>query len=200
MQNLAQEFGDFMNFGLFVIDDVESASSDLKREFKSTKLPLFRSYPNGKEGDEKRKASFEIIIPKNKAMEKIQEVVLDEVIEAFDSDVKNVDEKAYHSLGSANSKDGKVTVLLMYEGYIPFAYRGLAAHPFLKDDFVFMATDNLTPYLLGEDKPPAIQGLMPIDEENPTPRVFRFQGMEKLQYNEGLKALLNMFPEKMKEY
>ena len=128
---MAQEYGDFMNFGLFVIDDVEASSSDLKKEFKSTKLPQFRSYPNGKEGEEKRKASFEIMIPKGKDMEKIQQTVLEEVIDAYDSDVKNVDEKTYYSLGGQNSRDGKVTILLMYEGYIPFAYRALAANPFL---------------------------------------------------------------------
>jgi hypothetical protein len=63
-----------------------------------------------------------------------------------------------------------------------------------------MATDNPTEYLLGDEKVPAIQGLMPIDEENPTPRVFKFQGMIKVTFWEIFKALIEMYPEKLKEY
>ena len=89
-----------MNFGLFVVDDVDAVSADLKKEFKTTKLPQFRFYPNTKKGDNKRKASFEVVIPKTKDMDKIQETILDEIKSNYVSDVKNVSEKVYHSLGA----------------------------------------------------------------------------------------------------
>jgi len=88
----------------------------------------------------------------------------------------------------------------MYEGMIPLEYKAVSASPYLQDDFIFMATDNPTEYLLGDETVPAIQGLMPIDEENPTPRVFKFQGMIKVTFWETFKALIEMYPEKLKEY
>ena len=47
---------------------------------------------------------------------------------------------------------------------------------------------------------PGITGMLIIDEENPHPRVFNFQGMKIISYKEILKTLLNMFPEKMKAF
>ena len=151
-------YGDFINFGLYVVEDIDAASADLKKEFKTTKLPQFRFYPNIKKGDDKRKASFEIVFPKTKDMDKIRETVLDEIKGNFISDVKNVSEKVYHSLGAQNSKDGKVTVLLMYEGGtdINFEYQGVAASPYRQDDFVFMATDEPSEYLRGDDPLPGV--------------------------------------------
>ena len=37
---------------------------------------------------------------------------------------------------------------------------------------------------------PGITGMLIIDEENPHPRVFNFQGMKVVSYNEVLKTLL----------
>ena len=48
---------------MYVVDDAQASSSELKTEFKSTKLPLFRYYPNQKVGDAKRQASFNIVLP-----------------------------------------------------------------------------------------------------------------------------------------
>jgi hypothetical protein len=53
-----------MNFGLWVIDDVDGKSAELKKELKTTKLPQFRFYPNMVKGAEKREKSFEIYVPK----------------------------------------------------------------------------------------------------------------------------------------
>lgn len=48
---------------MYVVDDIQESSSDLKKEFKSTKLPVFRYYPNMKEDEAKRSASFNIVLP-----------------------------------------------------------------------------------------------------------------------------------------
>lgn len=63
IEDLAQEYGDFINIGMYVVDDIQASNSDLKKEFKSTKLPIFRYYPNQKEGEAKRSASFNIVLP-----------------------------------------------------------------------------------------------------------------------------------------
>ena len=39
LEDLAREYGSFINIDLLVIDDLASSSADLKREFKSSKLP-----------------------------------------------------------------------------------------------------------------------------------------------------------------
>lgn len=54
VENLALEFGDFINVVMYVVDDAQASSSELKTEFKSTKFPLFRYYPNQKKGEAKR--------------------------------------------------------------------------------------------------------------------------------------------------
>ena len=64
---------------LLVIDDIAESSADLKREFKSAKLPQFRFYPNIKTGQDKRSASFEIVIPNTDNVKKIYETVLEEI-------------------------------------------------------------------------------------------------------------------------
>ena len=121
----------------------EDQTADLKREFKSSKLPQFRFYPNLKTGQEKRAASFEIIYPKNGDIAEVREAVLEEIFSNYATDVKDVSEKVYYSLGGANSKDGKVTVVYMYEeGSVDFVYKALSTDPYLKDDVVFMAIDG----------------------------------------------------------
>lgn len=42
--------------------------------------------------------------------------------------------------------------------------------------------------------------MLPIDEENPTPRIFQLAGLVKVHYGEVFKALLKMFPEKWDAY
>lgn len=60
--------------------------------------------------------------------------------------MKDVTEKVYYSLGGQNARDGKITVLYMYDGDVgmEFAYRAVSADPWLQDDFVFMALDGPT--------------------------------------------------------
>jgi len=81
-----------MNFGLFVVEDVQESSSDLKKEFKTTKLPHFRFYPNQKTDSEKRTASFEVMIPKSKDPEEIKEAIDEEIQSNLVTDVKDVSE------------------------------------------------------------------------------------------------------------
>jgi len=112
-------------------------------------------------------------------MEEVKETVLEELMNGYTTDVKDVSEKVYYSLGAQNSRDGKVTILYMYEGgnQVDFTYKAVSSDPKMMDDFVFMALDDPTDAMRGEATLPAIQGMMPIDEENPTPRIFSFAGM-----------------------
>ena len=90
--------GSFVNVALLVVD--ENSSADLKREFKSTKTPQFRFYPNLKTGQEKRTASFEIVYPKNGEIKDVKAAVIEEVHSNYESDVKDVSEKVYYSMGA----------------------------------------------------------------------------------------------------
>ena len=51
IEDLAGEYGVFMNIALYVIEDMQKSTDDLKREFKTAKLPHMRFYPNEKTGD-----------------------------------------------------------------------------------------------------------------------------------------------------
>lgn len=62
-----------------MIEDVAESSADLKREFKSSKLPQFRFYPNNKTGQEKKAGSFEIIVPKTDDLAEIREAIFEEI-------------------------------------------------------------------------------------------------------------------------
>ena len=75
VEDLASEYGDFINVVMYVVDDAQASSSELKTEFKSTKLPLFRYYPNQKEGDAKRQASFNIVLPSEAYESEFQEQI-----------------------------------------------------------------------------------------------------------------------------
>ena len=92
--------GEFLNFALLVVDDEATNAADLKREFKTNKLPLFRFYPNLKTGEDKRNASFNIVLPSSGEIDDVKETVLEEVKNNFSSDVKDVSEKVYYSIGS----------------------------------------------------------------------------------------------------
>jgi len=132
----------------------------------------------------------------------VKETVLEEVMDGYTTDVKDVSEKVYYSLGAQNSKDGIVTVLFMYAGgtQIDFTYKAVSSDPFLQDDYVFMAIDDPSDSLRNDQSLPAISGMMPIDEENPTPRIFNFSGLQKVHYFEVIKALLSMVPGKWESY
>ena len=75
VEDLASEYGDFINVVMYVVDDAQASSSELKTEFKSTKLPLFRYYPNQKVGDAKRQASFNIVLPSEAYDSEFQEQI-----------------------------------------------------------------------------------------------------------------------------
>ena len=126
---------------------------------------------------------------------------MEEVQSNFETDVKDVSEKVYYSIGAQNSRDGKVTVLYMYEdGGVDFTFKALSTDPYLQDDFVFMALDGPSDSMKAESVLPAITGMLFIDEENPTPRIFAFQGMVDVHYREVQHTLLKMFPEKLEAF
>lgn len=140
-------------------------------------------------------------MPSNGDMAAVKETVLEEIENAFTSDVKDVSEKVYYSLGAQNSRDGKITVLYMYDDEkVDFTYKAVSADPFLQDDYVFMALDSPSDSLRGDSTLPAIQGMLFIDEENPTPRIFNFAGLKEVHYFEVIKALMTVLPGKWEEY
>ena len=67
----------------------------------------------------------------------------------------------------------------MYEGdeEVDFTYKAVSADPYMQEDYVFMAIVDPAQSLRNDATLPAIQGMMPINEENPTPRVFNFAGL-----------------------
>lgn len=65
-----------MNIALLVVDP-ETSSTKLKREFKSSKLPQFRFYPNLKTGEEKQRASYEILLPRD--ADDVKDAVIEEI-------------------------------------------------------------------------------------------------------------------------
>lgn len=99
IEELAQEYGSFINVGLLVVDDVNEVTADLKKEFKSSKLPQIRYYPNLKTDTEKRGASFEIVTPKAGDHDSVKEAIMEELLSNFVSDVKDVSEQVYYSVG-----------------------------------------------------------------------------------------------------
>lgn len=64
----------------------------------------------------------------------------------------------------------------MYEGgsQVDFAYKALSMDPYLQEMFVFMALDEPSDSIRGDANLPAVSGMLFIDEENPTPRIFNF--------------------------
>jgi len=63
--------------------------------------------------------------------------------------------------------------------------------PILDGEYVFFATDSPSEYMIGENTLPALIGMLPMDEENPMPRVFSFQGLKEFQGNyKGIVATL----------
>ena len=202
LEQLSSELGSFMNVALLVSDGSEAATAELKREFKSSKVPQFRFYPNLKTGSDKRAASFEIIFPKAGETDEVYQAVMEEIRTNYETDVMDVSEKVYYSLGAQNSRDGKVTVLYMYEddSGVNFTYKALSTDPHLRDDFVFMALDGPSDQIKNDQIMPAITGMLFIDEENPTPRIFNFQGMTDVDFMAIKRTLLQMFPEKLEAW
>lgn len=96
------------------------------------------------------------------------------------------------------AKDEKVTVLYYYNGGdgVDFVYKAISSDPYLKDDFIFMAVDGPSDSLVADGTVPGIQGMMPINEENPAPRIFSLSGLLKVKYREVVNSLLKFFPEK----
>lgn len=212
IEDLASKYGEFMNIALYVVEEDDNAqrqsqtAAELKKEFKSAKVPQMRFYPNGKKDGEKREASFEIMLPKSVTdIDQIKESVFEEIQSNFISDVKDVSEKVYYSLSGSNARDGIITVLYMYdssvdENGVDFVYKAVSAEPYLQDGFQFMAVDGPSESMQQKEPLPAIQGMLTIDEENPSPRIFNFQGMQEVHYREIVHTLLKLIPERWEAY
>jgi len=75
-----------------------------------------------------------------------------------------------------HAKDGKVVVNYIYDdpNGVDFTYKAVSTDPILEDSFVFFATDGPSESMIGDNTLPALVGMMPINEENPSPRIFNF--------------------------
>lgn len=90
--------------------------------------------------------------------------------------MKEVTEKVYYTLSGPQAREGKVVVNYIYddENGVDFTYKAVSTDPILGDSFVFFATDSPSESMKGDNTLPALVGMMPIDEENPAPRIFNF--------------------------
>lgn len=142
------------------------------------------------------------MLPKNGDAEEVREAVLEEIHSNYETNVNNVSEKVYYQVGAQNSRDGIITVLYIYEGgeSVDFTYKALSMDPYLQEGFAFMALDGPSDEIRNGQALPAITGMLFIDEENPTPRLFHFSGMGKVHYREVVHTLLKMFPEKFEAF
>ena len=79
-------------------------------------------------------------------------------------------------MSGPHAREGKVVVNYIYddENGVDFTYKAVSTDPILEDSFVFFATDSPSASMIGDNTLPALVGMMPIDEENPSPRVFNF--------------------------
>ena len=95
-----------------------------------------------------------------------------------------------------------MTVLYYYddEDGVDFKFRAVSADPYLQENFSFMALDGPSAGLVGEGAVPGVQGMLMIDEENPSPRVFNFAGLSSIHYREVVNTLLQFFPERYQQY
>lgn len=195
------EYGSFLNVNLLVVEDVAGSSADLKREFKSSKLPQFRFYPNNKTGSDKRNDSYELMLPKSSEVGEVKEAILEEIMSNYETDVKDVSEKVYYSLAAQNARDGIISVAYLYDGSgVDFTFKAVSADPWMKDHFVFYAIDGPSESMTQGASLPTVSGMLEIDEENPSPRLFNFQGMTKVHYAEVLKNLLQMKPSRYEAF
>ncbi len=95
VEELATQYGEFINIVVLIVDD----AATVKKEFKG-KLPMFRFYKNEIKGQAKRDSSFEILIPDklqaSNDLKKIKNVIKEEIEENFEHQVKIVTEKVYY--------------------------------------------------------------------------------------------------------
>lgn len=85
------------------------------------------------------------MLPKSADASEVRETIMEEVISNYETDVKDVSDKIYYQLGGSNARDGKITVLYMYENEsVDFVYKAVSTDPDLQNDYVFMALDGPT--------------------------------------------------------
>jgi hypothetical protein len=83
---------------------------------------------------------------------------------------------------------------------VDFTFKAVSQDPWLQEDFMFMAVDDPSASLVSDGAIPGIQGMLPINDENPTPRMFNFSGLLKVQYREVVNTLLKFYPEKYDDF
>jgi len=95
VEELGKIYGQYINIVALIVDDPTAAKKELKG-----KLPLFRFYKNELRGQAKRDASFEILIPDRLSpehdLDKIQRVIVEEMEDNFEHDVKLVTETVFY--------------------------------------------------------------------------------------------------------
>lgn len=99
----------------------------------------------------------------------------------FDHEVKNISEKVFYTTSrQITQKEGKHCLTWMYndDNGIPFVYKALSMDPIMRDHFVLFAIDTPadTSLTSGCNSLPCMMGMLVIDEENPSPRIFNLEG------------------------
>lgn len=82
---------------------------------------------------------------------------------------------------------------------IPFVYKALSMDPIMRDHFVFFAIDSPADNSLTGGNPlPCLMGMLEINEENPSPRIFNLEGHQITSSYEGtiLSLLGQIQPER----
>jgi hypothetical protein len=70
-------------------------------------------------------------------------------------------------------------------------YKALSVDSIMRDHFTFFAIDSPDPSLRGGLSLPAIHGMLVIDEQNPSPRVFHLEGSVVMQsYDSTVSSLI----------
>ena len=71
----------------------------------------------------------------------------------------------------------------------------------MRDHFVFYAIDSPTKSLTGETPLPSVYGMLEVNEQNPSPRVFNLEGESIVKSYEGsvLSLISQIVPERREE-
>lgn len=130
VEELGAKYGQYINIIALIVDEPSAAKKELKG-----KLPLFRFYKNELKGQAKRDTSFEILIPDRlspeRDLDKIEKVIVEEMEENFEHEVKIVTETVFYQKARPVTHDeGKNAIAWLYNTEndigIPFLYKALS--------------------------------------------------------------------------
>jgi hypothetical protein len=164
---------------------------------------MFRFFPNELQGQSKRDASFEILIPDRLTVDEdsdeIYSTIVNEMEDNFTHDVKIVTENVYYPTARQANNDGKTALAWLYETEqgVPFMFKAMSMDPIMKAHFMFFAIDSPDNQITGGNSLPCVHGMLEINEQNPSPRVFNLEGSVLMQSFEGsiVSLIGQIYPE-----